>query len=668
MRPLAFLLALSPVLLIGQDLALMPWPTQVERHQGQLPFIAPLRARVDGPSSERIDQAVARWSARMADRNGPVARPDSTASTPLLVHFTSIGDLNDPAVDGSYALTTDSSGIRIDAPTDIGVLHALATLYQSMQHGADGWYFPALRITDRPRFVWRGLMMDVCRHFMPRDVVLRELDGMELVKLNVLHLHLTEDQGFRIESKVFPELQEQGSNGQFLSQDDIRKIIHEADLRGIRVVPEFDLPGHSASWFVSHPELASAPGPYSIETRFGVFGPTFDPTNEATYTFLDRFLGEMAALFPDPYMHIGGDENNGKQWDANAAIQAFMKKNGMKDNQALQAYFNQRIYAILKAHGKRMIGWDEIGDANDSTATSKAQGLPKDITIQSWRGPEGLVKAARAGHDVILSNGWYIDLCYSAEKNYLNDPLPADSPLSAEERSHVLGGEATMWAELVDARNVDTRIWPITAAIAERLWSASSVNDVADMYRRLELVSAQLDEIGPRHKSAQLELLRLIDNSDDVTALKSLVNVLTPVPGYKRHSLGVHTTLTPVTGLADAAVPDPEGARRISNLIDTVIAHRTATDAAALRQLLETEMKEQAGLACCRKAVAARAMLDRSALAAIDALTGNGSMTPGPCAGYKKALDGAKVFFQECIFADGAAFKRLFAAACQTAR
>ncbi len=648
------------MLMVGQQLALMPWPAQVEQHQGHLHFVAPIHATVDGPTSERIDEAVPRWSARMADRNGPVAKPDSTANTPLHVHFASIGDLNDPAVDGSYALTIDTSGIRIEAPTDIGVLHAFATLYQSMQNGSDGWYFPAMRITDKPRFVWRGLMMDVCRHFMPRDVILRELDGMELVKMNVLHLHLTEDQGFRIESNVFPELQEQGSNGQFLSQDDIRKIIHEADLRGIRVVPEFDLPGHSASWFVSHPELASAPGPYSIETHFGVFGPTFDPTNEATYTFLDRFLGEMAALFPDPYMHIGGDENNGKQWDANASIQAFMKKNGMKDNQALQAYFNQRLYAILKKHGKRMIGWDEIGDVSDSTA----KGLPQDITIQSWRGPEGLVKAARAGHDVTLSNGWYIDLCYSAEKNYLNDPLPADSPLSAEERTHVLGGEATMWAELVDARNVDTRIWPITAAIAERLWSAASVNDVADMYRRLDLVSAQLDDIGLRHKSAQLELLRLIINSDDVSALKNLVDVLTPVPGYKRHSLGTHTTLTPLTGLADAAVPDPEGARHISNLIDSVIKNRSAADAATLRELLKTEMKEQAGLTCCRKTVAARAMLDRSALVAIDGLVSQGSIIRESCAGYKKALDGAKGFFQECIFADGAAFKRLFAAAC----
>lgn len=664
MRTLLLLIAFIPKFLSAQTPALMPWPDQLEQRPGQLRFFAPLRAMVDGPPSERIHTALARWSARLTDRIGPVARPDTTKSTTLDVHFVSVGDLNDPAVDGSYVLTTDTAGIRIDATTDIGVLHALATLYQSLRPGTDGWYFPALKITDKPRFVWRGLMMDVCRHFMPRDVILRELDGMELVKLNVLHLHLTEDQGFRIESKIYPELNEQGSNGGFLSQDDIRKIIREADLRGIRVVPEFDLPGHSTSWFVSHPELASAPGPYSIETRSGVFGPTFDPTNEATYVLLDRFLGEMAALFPDPYMHIGGDENNGKQWDGNKAIQAFMKKNGMQDNHALQAYFNQRLYTILNKHGKRMIGWDEIGDAPDSGA----YGLPQDITIQSWRGPEGLAKAARAGHDVILSNGWYIDLCYSAEQNYLNDPLPPDSPLSAEERTHVLGGEAPMWAELVDARNVDTRIWPRTAAIAERLWSAGSVNDVADMHRRLEAVSAQLDHIGLRHKSAQLELLRMIANSDDVAALKSLVDVLTPVPGYKRHSLGVHTTETPLTGLADAAVPDPEGARRISNSIDAVIADRSAASGSTLRGWLEKELKGQVELACCKEIVAARAALLQSALKATEALVDKRSMTHDACAGYKKALAAAKGPFQECLFADLAAFQKLFATACPAPR
>ena len=655
-RACCLLTLLTPMLLHGQSLPLMPWPASVEMHGGRLAFAAPLRPVVDGPVGTRVPSAVARWSARLADQAGPETAAESRGGTPLHLRFSAVGNLQDPAVDGSYTLAIDSNGITIQAPTDIGVLHALATLYQCLQKDTAGWGFPALRITDKPRFVWRGLLIDPCRHFMPRDVILRELDGMELVKMNVLHLHLTEDQGFRIESKLFPELHEKGSEGDFLSQDDIHKIIEQADLRGICVVPEFDLPGHATSWFCSHPELASAPGPYTVETRFGVFGPTFNPANEATYAFLDRFLGEMAALFPDPCLHIGGDENNGKQWDANPAIQAFMKKNGLPDNHALQAYFNQRMYTMLKRHGKRMIGWDEIGDAPGG-----AQALPQDITIQSWRGKDGLVQAARTGRDALLSNGWYIDLCQSTAYHYLNDPLPPDSPLNVEERTHVLGGEATMWAELVDARNVDTRIWPRTAAIAERLWSADTVNGVEDMYRRLDAVSAQLDAIGLRHKSAQEELLRLITGSGDISALKQLVGVLEPVPGYKRHQLALHTTHTPLTGLADAAVPDPAMARRFTHLIDRVIQFKDTADAAALRMLAGASYSN---VPCCAEVASARATLEQCALEAVTALTGWAPLQPDACNRFKQALEAAQGPFQECRFADFDAFQRLYKAAC----
>ncbi|MBP8823432.1 MAG: family 20 glycosylhydrolase [Flavobacteriales bacterium] len=662
MRTALLFLLLAPLSAAGQLLPLMPWPAHVETTEGRLAFSAPLEARVEGPTSARLDAAMARWNARLADKAGPVAWAGGRGSTPLLIAFGSVGDLRDPAVDASYGLVIDPSGITVQAPTDIGVLHALATVYQCLQNDAQGWGFPALRITDRPRFTWRGLLIDPCRHFMPRDMVLRQLDGMELVKMNVLHLHLTEDQGFRIESKLFPELHEKGGNGQYFTQADIRVILREADLRGIRVVPEFDLPGHTTSWFLSHPELASAPGPYLPETRYGVMDPAFDPTNEATYALLDPFLGEMAALFPDPYMHIGGDENNGKHWDADPAIQAFMQKHGLPDNHALQAYFNQRLYAILKKHGKRMIGWDEIGDV----PAGSVHALPADITIQSWRGKEGLVKAARAGTDAILSNGWYIDLCQSTAYHYLNDPLPADSPLRAEERGHVLGGEATMWAELVDARNVDTRIWPRTAAIAERLWSPATVNDVPDMYRRLDAVSALLEAVGMQHKSAQRQLLRNIAQSDDIVPLQKLVDVLQPVQGYKRHQLAVHTTHTPLTGLADAAVPDPPAARHLAGLIDALVQERTTANLLVLRLALEQATPDAADLPCCSEVATVRLSLVRAALEAADALLRPHAMTPGACARHQQTLDQAQGPFQGCQFADLGAFQRLFAAACGT--
>ena len=182
---------------------------------------------------------------------------------------------------------------------------------------------------------------------MPLDVVYRTLDGMEAVKLNVFHWHLSEDQGFRVESKQFPLLQEKGSDGLFYTQEEIRNVIAYARDRGIRVVPEFDMPGHATAWFVGYPDLASGSGPYQIERKWGVFNPAMDPTRDSTYTFLDTFIGEMTALFPDAYFHVGGDECNGKEWNANPRIQQFMKAHAIKDNAALQAYFSAKVQKIV---------------------------------------------------------------------------------------------------------------------------------------------------------------------------------------------------------------------------------------------------------------------------------------------------------------------------------
>ena len=348
----------------------------------------------------------------------------------------------------------------------------------------DGFFVPGVEIQDKPRFKWRGLLIDVGRHFEPVEVIKRQLDGMAAVKLNVLHFHLSEDQGFRVESLKYPKLHELGSDGDYYTQAQLRDIVEYARQRGIRVVPEFDMPGHVTSWVVGYPELASAPGPYTIARGFGVFDPAFDPTRESTYKFIDGFIGEMVKIFPDPYWHIGGDENNGKQWAANPKIQAFMKEKQIKDAHGLQTYFNQRLLAILKKHGKRMMGWDEIFQP----------GLPKEAVIHSWRGQKALFDAAKAGYDGVLSAGYYIDLLETAARHYAVDPLPANSGLTDAEAAHVLGGEATMWGEWVGPETIDSRMWPRAAAIAERFWSPREVNDVDDMYRRLEKISVELEE------------------------------------------------------------------------------------------------------------------------------------------------------------------------------
>jgi len=389
------------------------------------------------------------------------------------------------------------------------------------------------------------------------ETLKRNLDGMAAVKLNVFHWHLSEDQGFRVESKKFPKLHQLGSDGNYFTQEQVKEIIAYARDRGIRVVPEFDIPGHSTSWLVGYPELGSAPGPYTIERRPGIFEPALDPTREEVYKFLDTFLGEMAALFPDDYLHIGGDENEGKQWDRNPAIQDYMKKKGIKDNHALQAYFNTRLLKILQKHGKKMIGWDEILQPE----------LPKDVVIHSWRGTAALADAARKGYDGILSNGYYIDLIQPASQHYVPDPVPADSTLTPEEAKHVLGGEATMWAEWVTPETIDSRIWPRTAAIAERLWSPRTVTDIPDMYRRLAAISLQLEELGLTHKKNQEMMLRRLVRNDDIGPLRTLVSVIEPVKEYRRYQMRPQTMLSPLTGVIDAATPDSETGRKFSWMV-----------------------------------------------------------------------------------------------------
>ena len=400
-------------------------------------------------------------------------------------------------------------------------------------------------------------MIDVARHFSTMEVLKRNLDGMAAVKLNVFHWHLSEDQGFRVESKKFPKLHQLGSDGNYYTQEQIKEIIAYARERGIRVVPEFDIPGHSTSWLVGHPELGSAPGPYTIERRPGIFEPALDPTREEVYKFLDTFLSEMAALFPDEYFHIGGDENEGKQWDRNPAIQEYMKKHNIKDNHALQAYFNTRLLKILQKNNKKMIGWDEILQPT----------LPKDVVIHSWRGTAALAEAAKKGYDGILSNGFYIDLAQPASHHYAPDPLPADTTLTPEEAKHVLGGEATMWAEWVTPETIDSRIWPRTAAIAERLWSPRTVTDVPDMYRRLAVLSLQLEELGLLHKKNQEMMLRRLVRHDDVGPLRTLVSVIEPVKEYRRYQQRPQTMLSPLTGVVDATTPDSEAGRKFAWMV-----------------------------------------------------------------------------------------------------
>ncbi|MDZ7335806.1 MAG: family 20 glycosylhydrolase [candidate division KSB1 bacterium] len=553
---------------------LMPIPASIKMTSDKFVLSDSFSVAISGHASPRLQHATTRTMARLARLTGLFLPRDliinndpKTDQASLIVHCQRPGKLA-LHENESYRLLVTNRTIELSAETDLGVLRGLETLLQLVMADSNAYYLPGVEIEDAPRFVWRGLLIDVGRHFMPVDVIKRNLDGMAAVKMNVLHWHLTEDQGFRVECKTFPKLHELGSDGFYYTHEQIKEVIAYAAERGIRVVPEFDMPGHATSWFVGYPELASAPGPYQIKRTWGIHDPVMDPTRESTYQFLDKFFKEMATLFPDEYIHIGGDENNGKQWSANPHIQAFMKKHNFRTTAELQGHFNRRIHKILGKYGKKMVGWDEIFESE----------LPKDIVIQSWRGRESLYEAARKGYRCLLSNGYYIDLIQPTDYHYLNDPLPSDAPISESERSFILGGEATMWSEFVCAETIDSRIWPRTAAIAERLWSPEHIRDVEDMYRRLETMSFRLEHLGLTHDKNYLMMLRRLANNTDFSPLKTLVDVIEPVKIYTRGQLRQYTSFSPLTRVVDAARPDAKVARLFRNRVDSLLANPSSAN------------------------------------------------------------------------------------------
>ena len=553
-----------------QQVSLMPMPASVQMKTGQLAIDSSFSVGISGHSDVHLRHAVELFLDSLRRQTGlpPLdMKMADAAQARLVVHRERANRaVQELGEDESYSLEISPAGAKLDAATPLGIMRGLQTFLQLVQTTPDGFAVPAIAIQDKPRFPWRGLMIDVGRHFMPLDVLKRNLDGMAAVKLNVFHWHLSENQGFRVESKKFPKLQEMGSDGLYYTQDEVRDLIAYARERGIRVVPEFDMPGHSTAWFVGYPELASGPGPYQIERKWGVFDPAMDPTKERTYKFLDGFIGEMAGLFPDQYFHIGGDEVNGKAWDANPNIKAFMKAHGRKNNQDLQAYFNTRVQKIVSKHGKTMVGWDEILRPD----------LPKDIVVQSWRGQDSLAAAASQSYRGLLSFGYYLDLNWPASQHYAVEPLSGAAGLSPEEKQRILGGEACMWSEYVSPENIDSRIWPRAAAIAERLWSPQDVTAVDSMYQRLEYVSRWLDWLGLTHNFGYAPMLSRIAGTNDISALRTFADVVEPVKDYTREEIEVveATSLSPLNRVIDAARPESATARHFADLVDALIAGR----------------------------------------------------------------------------------------------
>jgi len=558
--------------------ALMPMPARIEFRAGSVPLTRNLRFEWHGFKNGLLLRAADRLTANLTLRTGiDFVRDGSSGADVVTILIDCNAD--DPEyltlnAEESYKLDITKAGVRVSANGPAGVLRAFATIIQLVQADATGFSLQAVSIEDRPRFRWRGIMIDVSRHFIPARTVEHEMDVMEALKLNVLHLHITDSESFSIESKQYPLLQEKGAiDGRYYTQDEIHELIAYGRDRGIRVVPEFEVPGHLKSWLAGYPELASGPGPFKPESEWVNGDAAINPTDERAYRFLDRLFGEMTNLFPDQFFHIGGDEVVGNQWEKNPGIQRFMRQHSIQDKAQLQAYFTRRVTEIVQAHGKTAIGWDEVLDGK----------APQSMAIEAWRSSYMTARSVKAGHATIVAAPYYLDHLLSAGTHYRCDPLDDNCsgitrqeyttldnfhglltdafvlhgpiPLTTEEQERVLGGEAQMWTETITPEMLDAGLWPRSAALAERFWSPQNIQDLDDMYRRLYVIDRLLSVLGSDHYANQK---RMVDRivPQDPAPVETLTSIIEPIKYLAHWHSSSSGEQQEQNTLADAAQPE----------------------------------------------------------------------------------------------------------------
>ena len=513
---------------------LMPLPQKLRPGSGHTPAG---RVEAKGAASPRLAAAVSRFERRLASIvDGSAGGDPNQGSVRLDIvsgpasEYPALGD------DERYRIDISRGRITIEAPAEWGVLRALATLAQLVRRNGGGHCFPHCEVEDAPRFAWRGLMIDTARHFISIGTLERTLDVMEFYKLNVLHLHLSDDQGFRFLGTAYPELADSRAR---YTQDELDTLVRRAASRGIRVVPELDVPGHSASWLAPHPEWGLGEPISAVSRRFGVHACCLDPDNQDAMRAVATLFRELAQVFPDSHAHFGGDE---------------VTLPGGRDASGMQAAFNVRMVEILHGLDRSPVAWDEAIQPD----------LPRSVVIQSWRGAGARSRALRAGFDTIYSAPYYLDLFYPADLHYAFDPeTDAVADLAGDPRlahvrdgllalsrhwgietsggsgtggGRVLGGEACLWTELVTDELLDTRLWSRMPAIAERFWSPADVRNADDMYRRLVATHATLARMDMVDLGATVRqrLTRAGLSLEDTLGLMPLIEMLEPVKWYAR--------------------------------------------------------------------------------------------------------------------------------------
>ncbi|MBS1095678.1 beta-N-acetylhexosaminidase [Gluconobacter wancherniae] len=628
-------LALSGVLL--GSVCTLPFQ-QVQASVAQAPTLLPIPVHID-LSGQFVPLGVVRivWAGRATALERRAASRflmrleklgiagTSAPETVLNIHVGQDPDYLTIHEREGYRLAAHGQEIRLDADGPAGVIHGFATLLQLVQNTSAGRQIATGNIQDAPRFSWRGLMIDVSRHFMSVETIERQLDAMELTKLNVMHWHLSDGTGFRIESLRYPKLQDVGSHHQYYTQAQVRAVVEYATDRGIRIVPEIDIPGHTLSLLQAYPELA-ARQPVLLTNAVGtacttssVNGGTImhckrqadlnnaalNPVSSQVVNFAANLYSEIGQLFPDRYIHSGGDEVQDQQWLDNPTIVAYMKEHGYKDVPALQAAFTARIEKALAAQGKIMMGWDEVSEAP----------IPKDVVVEVWRNAKWTGSATKAGHPVVVSAGYYLDLLFSSANHYAIDPDavrpatidPAEADrlrhqpmdrlarafasdpdmqsLTEAQRRLVLGGEAPLWSEVVSDEMLDARLWPRSAAVAERFWSPETVQDVADLTHRLPAIMTELEVMGLQAQEHRDRMIAELTPAN-IAPLTVLTSVTVPVQNYALNHLAGPTGDAMLKSPAAIASPDSFTAIDFNTL-----AERYAAGDQGVAQQLSTSLE-----------------------------------------------------------------------------
>jgi hexosaminidase len=529
---------LAATALAVDEPALIPQPQKMERREGVFKLLPDTRIYTDRAASDTGDALASRL--RLATGYPLKTGAKWFASAPVAngILLTTKGAASGLGAEG-YELTVAASSVVIRAPSQAGLFYGVQTLLQLLPPaifsskvvaGAD-WAVPCVNITDQPRFGWRGLMLDVSRHFYTKPEVEKMLDVMALHKINRFHWHLVDDNGWRIEIKKYPKLTSVGAwrdgvgfglakdsttaygpdgrYGGFYPQDDIREVVAYAAKLHITIIPEIEMPGHSLAALTAYPEFGTGDGPFVVPLKGGVNPGIYSPAKAGTFEFLDNVLTEVAQLFPGKYIHIGGDEVPKEPWKNDLACQALMKREGLKNEEELQSWFIRRIEKIVNAKGKSLIGWSEILQG----------GLAQNATVMDWIG--GAREAARQGHDVVMSptSNCYFDHYQSRdhaaepraiggflplEKVYALEPIPAG--LAPEFQQHILGAQGNLWTEYIpNLRHLEYMTFPRLSALSEVTWSPKESRNFDDFKRRLKADEQRLDRLGVNFRSSMLD-------------------------------------------------------------------------------------------------------------------------------------------------------------------